>query len=89
MTQSEATIMQFEDVRKAIRDIPDFPKEGIIFKDITPVLKSPELFGKILLIDKVEGGSDYCTNCRTVEGVSEDYFTLGFHGRGTAGNDQY
>ncbi len=27
-----------------IRDIPDFPKKGIIFKDITPVLKSPEAF---------------------------------------------
>jgi adenine phosphoribosyltransferase len=25
-----------------IRDIPDFPKEGIIFKDITPLLASPE-----------------------------------------------
>ncbi len=25
-----------------IREIPDFPKEGIQFKDITPLLKSPE-----------------------------------------------
>jgi adenine phosphoribosyltransferase len=25
-----------------IRDIPDFPKEGILFKDITPLLNSPE-----------------------------------------------
>jgi adenine phosphoribosyltransferase len=25
-----------------IRDIPDFPKKGIIFKDITPLLASPE-----------------------------------------------
>ncbi len=24
-----------------IRDVPDFPKEGIIFKDITPLLSSP------------------------------------------------
>jgi len=39
---------QFEDIRKAIRDIPDFPKKGIIFKDITPVLQSPELFRKII-----------------------------------------
>ncbi len=28
----------------AIRDVPDFPKEGIIFKDITPILEKPELF---------------------------------------------
>ncbi len=27
-----------------IRDIPDFPKEGIVFKDITPLLASPEGF---------------------------------------------
>lgn len=25
-----------------IRDVPDFPKEGIVFKDITPLLQSPE-----------------------------------------------
>lgn len=27
-----------------IRDIPDFPKEGIVFKDITPLLASPDGF---------------------------------------------
>lgn len=33
-----------EKLRKAIRDVPDFPKPGIIFKDITPVLGDGELF---------------------------------------------
>jgi adenine phosphoribosyltransferase len=28
----------------AIRDVPDFPKPGIVFKDITPVLLDPALF---------------------------------------------
>jgi adenine phosphoribosyltransferase len=32
-------------LRKAVRDVPDFPKPGIIFKDITPVLLDPRLFG--------------------------------------------
>ncbi len=32
------------DLTKYIRDIPDFPKEGIIFKDITPLLSSHEAF---------------------------------------------
>ena len=36
------------DVRAAIRDIPDFPKPGIIFKDITPVLKDPRLFAHVI-----------------------------------------
>ncbi len=36
-----------QDVRAAIRDVPDFPKPGIIFKDITPVLSAPLLFGRV------------------------------------------
>ena len=31
-------------LEKAIRDVPDFPKPGIVFKDITPVLADAELF---------------------------------------------
>jgi len=34
-------------VKETIRDVPDFPKEGIVFKDITPVLKNGELFSEI------------------------------------------
>jgi adenine phosphoribosyltransferase len=29
-------------VREYIRDVPDFPKEGIVFKDITPLLQDAE-----------------------------------------------
>ncbi len=32
------------DLKKAIRDIPDFPKPGIIFKDITPLLADGALY---------------------------------------------
>jgi adenine phosphoribosyltransferase len=31
-------------LRTAVRDVPDFPKKGIIFKDITPILKDGALF---------------------------------------------
>jgi adenine phosphoribosyltransferase len=31
-------------LKSAIRDVPDFPKVGILFKDITPLLQKPELF---------------------------------------------
>lgn len=37
-----------EQIKKAVRDIPDFPKPGIIFKDITPILKDPALCANIL-----------------------------------------
>jgi adenine phosphoribosyltransferase len=32
------------DLRKYIREIPDFPKPGILFRDITPLLSSPAAF---------------------------------------------
>lgn len=35
---------QLEQLRAAIRDVPDFPKPGIIFKDITPLLANPSVF---------------------------------------------
>lgn len=36
--------MNIERLKSAIRDVPDFPKPGIIFKDITPILADPDLF---------------------------------------------
>ena len=40
-----------EILKSAIRDVPDFPKKGIIFKDITPVLKDGKLFS--LAVEKM------------------------------------
>ncbi|HEX8438709.1 adenine phosphoribosyltransferase [Archangium sp.] len=37
-----------EDVKARIRDVPDFPKPGIVFKDVTPVLADPHLFGRVV-----------------------------------------
>lgn len=33
-----------ERLKSAIRDVPDFPKEGVVFKDITPILQNAQLF---------------------------------------------
>ena len=33
-----------DELRRAIRDVPDFPKPGIVFKDITPLLADGRLF---------------------------------------------
>ena len=35
-------------LRTAIRDVPDFPKPGILFKDITPVLSDAVLFNDVV-----------------------------------------
>ena len=32
------------DLRAYIRDVPDFPKPGILFKDIMPLLAAPPAF---------------------------------------------
>jgi len=50
---------QLNEIKKAIRDIPDFPKEGIIFKDITTLLNDATAFNKSvnLLQELVDGHS--------------------------------
>lgn len=35
-------------LKKAIREVPDFPKKGILFKDITTLCKEPELFQRMV-----------------------------------------
>ena len=32
------------DLKKHIRSIPDYPKKGILFRDITTLIKNPEAF---------------------------------------------
>ncbi|MFP2896320.1 adenine phosphoribosyltransferase [Corallococcus sp. 4LFB] len=36
------------DLQAVLRDVPDFPKPGIVFKDITPMLADPRLFGRVV-----------------------------------------
>lgn len=36
-----------EKIRNCVRDIADFPKQGIVFKDITPILQDPKLCAEI------------------------------------------
>jgi adenine phosphoribosyltransferase len=52
-------------LRDSIRDVPDFPKQGVIFKDVTPLLADPAAFSSAVdaivvsygrgTIDKVVG----------------------------------
>ena len=38
----------YEHLAAAIRDVPDFPKKGILFKDITTLIGQPDLFAEVI-----------------------------------------
>ena len=40
--------MTTDEILSYIRNVPDFPKKGIIFKDITTALKNPIVFQAII-----------------------------------------
>ena len=40
--------MELEQLRSLIRDVPDFPQEGVLFKDITPLLADPIAFSTVI-----------------------------------------
>ncbi|MGQ9631793.1 MAG: adenine phosphoribosyltransferase [bacterium] len=44
-----------EDLKRLIRDVPDFPQKGVIFRDITPLLGNAEAFA-----NTVDRMVDYC-----------------------------
>jgi len=46
--QVNYTQADVDELKRAIRDVPDFPKKGIVFKDITTLLKQPDLFSKAI-----------------------------------------
>ncbi|KFE72428.1 adenine phosphoribosyltransferase [Hyalangium minutum] len=37
-----------DEVKARLRDVQDFPRPGIVFKDITPLLADPVLFGRVI-----------------------------------------
>ena len=42
------TVTSVDDLRSLIREVPDFPKPGILFYDITTLLKQPEPFRQVI-----------------------------------------
>lgn len=40
--------MSLKSLRSKVRDIPDFPQKGVLFRDITPLLKDPKSFREII-----------------------------------------
>lgn len=66
--------MNNSDLKKYIRNIPDFPKKGIVFRDITTLLKNPEAFQ-----NAIELMYDYYKdkNIQKVVGIESRGFILG------------
>jgi adenine phosphoribosyltransferase len=62
------------ELRRTIRDIPDFPKPGIVFKDITPVLLDADLFGRAVRAMAAPFGGEGVTH---VAGIESRGFILG------------
>ena len=60
--------------KSLIREVPDFPKPGILFYDITPLLKDPECFQKIIdeLTEKYQSA-----NISKIVGIESRGFILG------------
>jgi adenine phosphoribosyltransferase len=63
-----------QQIKAAIRDIPDFPKPGIVFKDITPILKDPALCENIIdaFVEQLQG-----TRIDAVAGIESRGFLFG------------
>jgi adenine phosphoribosyltransferase len=51
------TATSTDDLRKLIREVPDFPKPGILFYDITTLLKEPAAFREVIdrMVEQVRG----------------------------------
>jgi len=48
--------VQVEAIKSLIRDVPDFPQEGIVFKDITPLLADENAFSAVIDLIVVQFG---------------------------------
>jgi adenine phosphoribosyltransferase len=53
-------MMTMNEISRLIRDVPNFPKPGVVFKDITPVLENAEAFRSLAqhLAEKIHPQTD-------------------------------
>ena len=62
------------DLKDFIRDVPDFPQAGILFRDITPILKNSEAFNTVIDLIRQECSE---LNFDTIVGVESRGFIFG------------
>ena len=60
-------------IEQFIRDVPDFPKEGIVFKDITPLLQDPD--GLMESIDLMAAVAENVSDAALEAGIGRAVFT--------------
>jgi adenine phosphoribosyltransferase len=65
--------MSVDDFKHLIRDVPDFPKPGILFRDITPLLADPRGFATV--IDRL--AEPYLGKVDSVLGIESRGFIVG------------
>jgi adenine phosphoribosyltransferase len=65
--------MDLERLKALVRDVPDFPQEGIVFKDITPLLADPIAFSTVIDLIVVHFGRG---NVDKVVGIEARGFIL-------------
>jgi adenine phosphoribosyltransferase len=65
--------VDLEQIKGLVRDVPDFPEPGIVFKDITPVLADPIAFSTIIDLIVVHFGRG---NVDKVVGIEARGFIL-------------
>lgn len=63
-----------EDVRKSIRNVPDFPKEGIQFKDVSTAFKDKKIFK--FIVNEIKNQYDGCGITKVI-GIESRGFILG------------
>ena len=66
--------MDVADLRRLVRDVPDFPEAGIVFKDITPLLADPLALSTVIDLVVVRFGRG---NVDKVVGIEARGFILG------------
>ena len=64
--------MSTKDLEAAIREVADFPKPGILFLDILPLLKDPALLRKL-----TQGLANFARDIESIVGIEARGFILG------------
>ena len=61
-------------IKNLIKDYPDFPKKGIIFKDVLPILQNPDMFSELI---KNMSNNEICKKAEAIISIDARGFIFG------------